>query len=517
MPGRMSFEFRFSEPRARDTFRRREDSAMRILVMGDFSGRGDRGVAAAADLASRPIVPVDVDNFDQAFSRFAPRAFLPSEAASGPDLELQFEQLEDFHPDRLYRVLDLFRALRETRARLQNPATFEQAAAELRQAASAQGQPERSAAGTDSKASGEPEDEAALFERLLGPKPAGLSQAGMRTSTQGADVQALIQRIVAPYIVPETAPFQAQYVASVDMATTEHMRRILHHPPFQALEALWRGVHWLITNLELGEQLQLHLLDVTKAELLADMQAAGGDLARTSLYRLLAERSSQMLGGEPWSLLAGTYTFGTDGQDVPLLAALGAIAAQAGGPFLAAADPSVLGCRSLLETADPRDWHAADSDAEERWRALRTSSAASWLGLALPRMLLRLPYGKDTDRVEQFDFEELTPARAHEAYLWGNPALACALLIGRSFSARGWSMEPGDELDIDGLPAHTFEQDGEPQLQACAEVYLTERAGQAMLNRGVMPLLSHKNRNAIRLMRFQSLADPVQRLSGPWR
>jgi type VI secretion system protein ImpC len=205
-----------------------------------------------------------------------------------------------------------------------------------------------------------------------------------------------------------------------------------------------------------------------------------------------------------------------DGQDLPLLASLGAIAGQAGGPFLAAADPSVLGYRSLLETADLRNRHAADNDAEERWSALRASSAAPWLGLALPRMLLRLPYGKDTDRVEHFDFEEFTPARAHEAYLWGNPALACALLIGRSFSARGWAMEPGDELDIDGMPAHAFDQDGEPQLQACAEVYLTERAGQAMLNRGVMPLLSHKNRNAIRLVRFQSLADPVQRLSGPW-
>jgi type VI secretion system protein ImpC len=339
----------------------------------------------------------------------------------------------------------------------------------------------------------------------------------MSASTQRVDVQTLIQRIVAPYIVPETAPFQAQYVASVDAATTEQMRLMLHHPAFQALEALWRGVHWLVANLDLGEQLQLHLLDVTRTELLGDVQAAAGDPAHTGLHRLLVEQSSHMLGGEPWSLLVGTYTFGLDGQDVPLLASLGAIAAQAGGPFLAAAGPSVLGCRSLIQTPDPRDWHAHDDEAEQLWGALRGCSAAGWLGLALPRVLLRLPYGKDTDRVEQFEFEELTPAHSHEAYLWGNPALACALLIGRSFSASGWAMQPGDQLDIGDLPAHTFEQDGEPQLQACAEVYVTERAGQAMLNRGVMPLLSHKNRNAIRVMRFQSLADPVQPLSGPWR
>jgi type VI secretion system protein ImpC len=48
------------------------------------------------------------------------------------------------------------------------------------------------------------------------------------------------------------------------------------------------------------------------------------------------------------------------------------------------------------------DWRAQE-DAQ-RWQALRHSSAAPWLGLALPRLLMRLPYGPDTDAVDGFDF-----------------------------------------------------------------------------------------------------------------
>src|SRR5262249_33517358 len=114
-------------------------------------------------------------------------------------------------------------------------------------------------------------------------------------------------------------------------------------------------------------------------------------------------------------------------------------------------------------------------------------------------------------------FAEHRSEPAHEDYLWGSPAMACALLIGRAFLARGWSMQPGDEQDIGGLPACIVERGGEREMLPCAEAWLSERAGEAMLARGLMPLLSLKNQNTARLMRFQSLAEPVTPLSGPWR
>jgi predicted component of type VI protein secretion system len=165
---------------------------------------------------------------------------------------------------------------------------------------------------------------------------------------------------------------------------------------------------------------------------------------------------------------------------------------------------------------DPREWRLPADDVFEGWRELRESLIAPWIGLTLPRMLLRLPYGKATDRVGDFEFDELGAARDHERYLWGNGAFACALLLGRSFVSRGWDMEPGDELDVEDLPAHTYTEDDEKRLQPCAETNLNDRAGQALLERGLIPLLSYKNRNAIRVMRVQSVAEPAQPLAGPW-
>jgi type VI secretion system protein ImpC len=491
----MRFDFQLGQPQTHWPAPRRPDSPLRILVMGDFSGRHSRGVETPGDLASRATVAVDIDNFDRALARLAPRLQLPGGSANDSDLAIAFRQLEDFHPDRLDERLSLFQALREARVRLQNPATFAQAAAELRQSGEV----------------GRQEDDAATLERVLGRKETGSTRALVQSATERTDIQELIRGIVAPHIVPAAAPFQAQYVAAVDAAGGEQLRGILHHPSYQALESAWRGVRWLVDNLELGESLQLHLLDATKDELRMDLEAADERLEASGMYRILVDHA------EPWSLLAGNYSFGTGEKDVTLLAYVGAIASLAGAPFLAGADASVVGCRSVAATPDPADWQLSHQDAVERWQALRATSQASSIGLALPRVLLRLPYGSRTDRVERFEFEELAGSWDHERYLWGNPALACALLIGRAFMARGWEMDPGDELEIGDLPAHIVERDGERRLQACAEAYLSERAGQAILSRGVMPLLSYRNRNAVRVMRFQSLAEPAKPLSGPWR
>jgi len=511
MAGRLDFEFRFARPQTLQSRRRDADTPMRILLMGDFRGRRSLGTENAADLGSRRTVSVDIDSFEQRLSQFAPRLRLPASTPGASASEIAFDRLEDFHPDRLYQRLDLFRSLRDTRARLQAPATFAQAAAELRGESAAPPQP-----APGSKQSGSGEDDAAMLERLLGRSAGGPDAPAAKGSAGHVDIAELVRRIVAPHIVPAAPALQDQYLNWVDAATSEQLRAVLHEPAFQALEALWRSVRWLVGSLELGPSLQLHLLDVTQAELAAHLQAAREDLSSCALYRMLVEDAGGTPGTAPWSLLVGDYTFGSTEDDLELLAALGALGSQAGSPFLAAADASLLGCASLVSAPDPRDWHIADAEPEHRFQALRASGVAPWIGLALPRILLRLPYGKNTDRVEPLDFEELAPQRSHEHYLWGNPALACALLIGQAFLAQGWDMEPGDALDLEDLPAHVFEQDGERHLQPCAEVLLTERAGEAILRRGLMPLLSYKNRNAARLMRFQSIADPCAALSGPW-
>ena len=436
MPERLNFDLGFGRPG-----RRREDGEpMRLLVLGDFRGRGER-----PPLSGRPTQQVDIDSLDDVMQRLAPRLRL----AVG---DLQFKQIDDFHPDRLYGRLELFQALREKRAR-------------------------------------PPADGDDLLARLLGGSPQHKAPAPPPAS--GLD--ALIHKVVAPHIVKDTSAQTRMFIAAVDAAIAEQMRSVLHDPGFQALEAAWRGVHWLVSNLELDENLQLHLFDISREELLADVVGAKGQIPQTALHRALVDRWRNVPGAHGWSAFVGLFQFGPSDTDVGLLAALGLIASQAGGPLLAGAEPQ------LAED---------DEVALAGWLALRRSEAAPWIGLAAPRILLRMPYGKRSDPVESFAFEEFDGPPIHEQLLWGHGSLALALLIGRGFTERGWAMEPGDQREIGDLPAYTFMREGEQVMQPCAERFLNEREIQALLDAGLVPVVSRRDRNAVVAVRFQSISQP---------
>lgn len=506
MPGRLEFEFGIGPAGASSA--RRQQGPMRILLMGDFSGRENRGVLETGPaLAKRPIRMADIDNFEQLISSYLPSLSLTLEGEDAPPLKIQFEDLEGFHPDTLYQRLELFKALRRLRGRLANSETFSQAAAELRHEA-------EPTAPAESAPAEQQEKDGDMFERLLGQAPA---VSDRQVVTRASGIDSFIQGIVAPHILPEVAAEQSSYLASVDETISSQMRNLLHQPAYQALESVWLSAYRLISRLETGEELKIYLLDISKPELAADITAAGENLQNSGLSRLLVEQGVQTMGGEPWSVLAGDYSFTASAEDTQLLAALGTIASQAGGPFLAAADVELLGCESLTRTPSAEQWQALDSETARRWQALRACSVAPWIGLALPRLLLRLPYGAHAEEIDSFQFEEIPLAPGeHEAYLWGSPAYACALLLAEAFQQRGWAMQPGDKLDIDDLPAFTYAGDEGRELLPCAETLLSERSGEAMLQRGLMPLLSYRNSNAVRVLRIQSVAEPLTALAGPW-
>lgn len=504
MPGELEFEVRFRRSAARGRSPAGQ-GPFRILVLGDLGGRGEGN---AGTLSGRRPVAVDGDSFEAVMGRFEPR--LRRSDPGFPACEIVLGGLEDLHPDRLLERAPLFATLRELRRRLTAPTTFAAAAAELGSLLQV------SAPATQPVASTPREDDAATLERLLG-RPAGGAASVSPARPPGVDLSRFFQQVTAPHTVPGPDPHRDVYLRALDEALAEQMRAVLRDPGSRALEGLWRSIHGLVAALELSEDLQVFLLDATRGELAADLQQAGPDLPGSALYRLLGEEGGPGAPGDkPWALFVGNHAFGPEQADLDLLAALGAVASQIGVPFLAGARPELLGCRSLVETPDPRQWPPLEREAELRWQALRRSPAARWMGLVLPRVLLRLPYGRATDPVDEIPFEELGPARPHEAYLWGNPAFVAARLLGEAFRERGWDMEPGDRLEVGGLPAHVVEEGAEKVLVPCAEVCLGERGAQAVLGRGIMPLLSYRDRNAVRLARFQSLADPAAPLAGPW-
>jgi type VI secretion system protein ImpC len=296
-----------------------------------------------------------------------------------------------------------------------------------------------------------------------------------------------------------------QLLSAVDTALTDVMRRVLHDPAFQDVEATWRGIHWLVSSLELGEDLELYLLHVTRDEL---SRGAGPE---SDLYQRLVDREARTAGGLQFSAAIGVFHFGATLEDLSVLDGMGGLGRALGAPFVAGCGASLLGATAAAEHPDPRDWKPLAPDVDGKWRALRASDAARHLGLAFPRFMLRRPYGDRSDRIEAFRFEEQPPRPEHGAFLWGHPAFACAAVLARVLVSDEDAQDLGD---VGGLPTFAWVGDEETRLQPCTEVSLSERAIDATLTRGIMPLVGFKDRDVARLVRLQSIADPPTPLGG---
>jgi type VI secretion system protein ImpC len=510
MPGRRGQEFHFGAHGSRRDPQPEDAPVLRIVVLADLRGHAGReDEDQGLPIAQRHLVPIDVDNFDEVLARTEPRLRLRLGGPDSPRLPIVFRSLDDFHPDALYRSLELFESLRSIRHRLLDSATFPEAAAEWSRVG---GVAVESRPAVSERSLRAIEDHETTLRRLLGRGSADLSHVPPAQANAQAGLDRLLREIVAPHIVPSPDPRLPEMLRSVDGTVAALLRSILHHPDFQALEGVWRAVHDLVTGIETDAGVELRLLDITRAELRTDSAGTG----TAALDRLLARPEAAQDTASSWPLLVAGFSFGAGDEDVVLLERLGGIASRVGGPVLAAADPGIVGCRSFVETPDPSDWGTLPAAAVTRWRQLRQSAAAPWIGLAMPRVLLRVPYGKRTDSIEAFDFEELPAGRDHEAYLWGNPAFSCARLIAASFIENGAAMEPGDRLQLDDLPAAVYDDGEGPSMKPCAETALGEAAAQRILDSGLMPLLASFRRNAVRVAGFQSIADPPRPLAGKW-
>jgi type VI secretion system protein ImpC len=422
---------------------------------------------------------VDRDDIDAAMEKLRVEVELPVAGA------IRFRELEDFHPDRLYASLDFFAKLRQARDEAGSPG------------------PPRAPLPPPRPCAVEPSlGLNGLLEQAM---EETASRSEERPAETRDDFQAWLKEQVAPHLEPGEDPHLAERRVLVDRAASVQMRALMHFPSFQNTEAAWRALFFLLRRLETNELLKVHLVDISKQELARDLEAVE-DFRDSGIYQLLA-------GDRPWAVLAGDYTFGPGGDDCGLLARLGLVASRVGAPFLARGASELIGCASLADTPDYRDWDPATT---EEWETLRRLPVASWIGLAMPRFLLRLPYGKATEACENFALEEMPSGVEHERYLWGNPAFACAALLGASFSAHGWNMRPGTHLNLDRMPLDIRDRDGEPAAQPCAEVLMSEHGAERIMERGIMPLASLKESDEVRLVRFQSIAYPAAALAGPW-
>jgi type VI secretion system protein ImpC len=442
-----------------------ESQPFRIALFADFSGRANRGLAGGAKAA--PPLALDRDNFDAVLKRCAPSLDLPI-AGSASSVRITFTSLDDFHPEALSRFVTVPGAPTGTA-------------------------PEPTAGG--------------LLDRMV---DAAEPTVSLQPTASVGDLQEFLGAITAGQTVPKRDAGQREELARTQAYVAGQLRALLHHPDFQALEAAWRSAFFLVRRLETGADLQLFLFDVSKRELYDDLQAAT-DLRRTEFFRYVSGNS----GGGPWAVLGADYFFSATPEDVNLLSRIALIAGQQRIPFLAGAEPAVWGADSLEGMPDPHEWRL-DPTAAQYWKTLRRLPEAAFVGLAAPRFLLRLPYGRETFPVKEFPFEEMLGEPVHKEYLWGNAAILCLCLLGQTFARDGWKMRPGAVREISRLPLCVWLRDGAPWAQPCAEALLTDRAAETILRHGVMPVLAERDGDRILLSRFQSLADPPQPLVGRW-
>ena len=307
-----------------------------------------------------------------------------------------------------------------------------------------------------------------------------------------------------------------EMIARIDEKLSAQVNEIIHTPEFQKMESAWRGLNYLVFNSETDTTLKIKVMNVSKKELFKNLRLfPGARWDQSPLFKKVYEAEFGQLGGEPYGCLIADYYFSHLAQDVQLLRELGKVASAAHAPFFAAAEPTLLGMDSFTELANPRDLGKIfDTPDYAPWKSLRDLPDSRYVGLCMPRVLARVPYGAKTEPVEEFAFEEDTDGHGGAKYAWMNAAYAMGVNINRAYKDCGWTVrirgvQSGGE--VTNLPCHTFPtDDGGVDLKCPTEIAISDRREAELAKSGLIPLIHRKNTDKAAFIGAQSLYKPKQ-------
>jgi type VI secretion system ImpC/EvpB family protein len=332
----------------------------------------------------------------------------------------------------------------------------------------------------------------------------------------------------APLTKQDLIQLLSRDITRLDALLSRQVNAILHHPRFQQLEASWRGLHYLVEQVGVAEDVKVRVLDVSWAELARDLDQAL-EFDRSQLFRKVYEEEFGTPGGEPFAVLLGDYEIRHHPSaehpidDLRTLKAVGQVAAAAFAPFIAAAHPTLLGIDSFAELERPPDLHRVVAQLEYlNWRGLRDREDSRFVGLTVPRMLLRLPYPDDGTRVDGFRFREDVEDPARRQYLWGNAAYAFGAVLVRAFVENGWLANiRGVQRDPDqgvrggglvtGLPVHSFRTDRSGlAVKSSTDTHITDFLEKELGELGFLPLCHCPDTEASAFYSSLSIQKPKQ-------
>jgi len=293
-------------------------------------------------------------------------------------------------------------------------------------------------------------------------------------------------------------------MTAIDAAMSTQLAAIMHDDAFQKLEGSWRGLHHLVMSSETGSTLKIRVMNIGKRELFKDLDKAV-EFDQSQTFKKIYEAEFGSPGGEPYGALIGDYEFTNHPEDIDTLSKMSQVAAAGFAPFLSAADPKLIGMDSYSELSKPRDLEKIFLDESyAKWRSFRDSDDSRFAVLTMPRSLSRLPYGKNTKVVEEFDYEEVeldekgnSKPVDHGNYAWMNSSYVLGAQMTSAYSKFGWctairGAENGGK--VEGLPAHIFTADDGDQAMKCpTEIAITDRREAELSKLGFLPLCHYKN------------------------
>jgi type VI secretion system protein ImpC len=329
-----------------------------------------------------------------------------------------------------------------------------------------------------------------------------LSESKIKPTDEGYDVA---RKGVAAFVADLLAPSKANekvdrtavdaMIAEIDQRLSAQVNEILHHPDVQKLESAWRSLRWAIERIDFRENVRVEILPVQREALQADLEDAP-DLTKSGFYKIVYSNEYGVFGGKPYGAMNMNFDFGPGPQDVELLRKVAAVAAMSHVPVVANASPEFFGDKEFKGLPNLRDLKSLfEGPQYARWRGFRESEDARYVGLAMPRFLLRLPYGEKTVPVKAFNFTE-DVVDHHDRYLWGHASNALVTRIADSFAKFRWApniIGPQAGGTVEALPLHQYEAMGEIQTKIPTEILLTERREYELSEEGFIGLVYRKD------------------------
>jgi type VI secretion system protein ImpC len=289
-----------------------------------------------------------------------------------------------------------------------------------------------------------------------------------------------------------------EHIASLDAQISRQLDAVMHHADFQRVESTWRGVKSLIDQTDFRQNVRIELLDLSKDHLVQDFEDAP-EIAQSGLYVHTYTQEYDTPGGEPIAAAISNYEFGRGPQDIALLRNISKVSAAAHMPFIGSVGPAFFGKQTMEEVAAIKDIGNYFDRAEYiKWKSFRDSDDSRYIGLTMPRVLGRLPYGPDTIPVRSFNYVESVKGPDHNKYLWTNASFAFAANMVKSFIDNGWCVQirgPQSGGAVTDLPIHLYDLGTGNQVKIPSEVMIPETREFEFANLGFIPLSYYKNRD----------------------